>query len=866
MQAEINTLSGDSNKAVRDNLVKEIAKKEFQLFVVNTHAVAVQGENGKYYTKYIPLTPYVLENMIRNNGSIGCYQHAFHSNYIRWICMDFDCLKGKPIDLYGLYEECVRPVAIYLKERNIRFLLEFSGRRGIHVWIIFDRMISKQTGFTIINKILSDVPEVSYLINSGQWGLDKFPANGSYRKNIVGKQVKFPLSTHMNGGRSYFFEDSFAEKFDTESEEFCSEQLRIISDYVPESEGEICKKLGIEENNEVNCTLYKKYNLISSYTASADEMISILSETEVYRRIFERMRLGQTQQYDWLVVLGTFCCFDTCVDILKSIFETYPYYDAEITIDNIRKFKDKYFPATFNYLYEIYGLEIEDGIDENKTGVDYLADRLNFDIGLKERFNVNENLCVSDYNNIVSKELDYLKQNDEVISVMLVNKMNNIRKTELTKISEFAQEIKEKGCVEKITNSFLKFTVYSRLEKNDRIRNLVSLDSFNRILTTQLVLELAKEIQCKWNSYSYQISLLNKANLFYPWYSSWKRFIDQIKVYLDLPFFSNNYVVYIDLKHCYENIDILNIYREYKMSISDKGRNIFEYLCNYNDELMKSIKNGDRIGVPQGPAYARILTEIYLDRVIRDILADAELKVNFDNVELLKESYDNVQLFRYVDDIVIIAEDESVANKMYKSLCQGFVKRGLPVNMDKSKNYGMISKLSIDDRNELLHCNQFNYELMDKYSEAICLNDEKRVKMNKYLKSNPFRMELLGYYYSKYSFSIVKKHCFIGFGSKIMASREGRGKYFREFYKWLLSDSENVQYAIRKEWFKLIPVNSINFSNFVSTMYFMTQSKELAVDDIKLLLLYFLNDDFDYKKLSEEDRIVIEALKNKFPI
>lgn len=59
----------------------------------------------------------------------------------------------------------------------------------------------------------------------------------------------------------------------------------------------------------------------------------------------------------------------------------------------------------------------------------------------------------------------------------------------------------------------------------------------------------------------------------------------------------------------------------------------------YNDELMKEIQGGSRVGVPQGPAYARVLAELYLDNIVEKVCTDIE-----------KGEY---RILRYVDDIVV---------------------------------------------------------------------------------------------------------------------------------------------------------------------------------------------------------------------
>ncbi len=50
-------------------------------------------------------------------------------------------------------------------------------------------------------------------------GIRQIPATRVGSANVVGKQVKFPLSWHQNGSRSYLFEGGFETRYDIESEE-----------------------------------------------------------------------------------------------------------------------------------------------------------------------------------------------------------------------------------------------------------------------------------------------------------------------------------------------------------------------------------------------------------------------------------------------------------------------------------------------------------------------------------------------------------------------------------------------------------------------------------------------------------------------
>ena len=47
-----------------NTIIEQLAQKEYELFVVNTTAVAVQGRDGNYYAEYIPVTPFLLKYVI----------------------------------------------------------------------------------------------------------------------------------------------------------------------------------------------------------------------------------------------------------------------------------------------------------------------------------------------------------------------------------------------------------------------------------------------------------------------------------------------------------------------------------------------------------------------------------------------------------------------------------------------------------------------------------------------------------------------------------------------------------------------------------------------------------------------------------
>ena len=89
---------------MKDDLIREkIAKRLFNLFVVNPSAIAMQQKDGRYTTCYIQYDEHLLAEMVRRKGSAGCYQQS-RGGFIKWICLDFDCKRNFEASINDLNE------------------------------------------------------------------------------------------------------------------------------------------------------------------------------------------------------------------------------------------------------------------------------------------------------------------------------------------------------------------------------------------------------------------------------------------------------------------------------------------------------------------------------------------------------------------------------------------------------------------------------------------------------------------------------------------------------------------------------------------------------------------------------------------
>lgn len=827
-----------------DQLIRKIAEYEYRFFVVNNYAAGIQQSDGRYITKYIPMSPFIIENMLLQHGSMGCYQQGYKTNRIKWVCFDFDCKDKSNPDLPTLYQDYIFPFTQLLNEMKIRFLVEFSGRRGIHVWILFNTLLTKDLGFRIVCELEKRCPKLLEIKNSTEWGLDRFPATDSSRNNIVGKQVKIPLSCHRSGARSYFLNGEFNWKIDTESLEFMQEQLKILEQYETNNVKEIVEKLGLKTDKPSwGLRRYEKYKLIGKIEVTIEQIIDILSETDVFEQIFRRMKLGLAQPQDWTVLLGTLSMCDPNAQIVKNVFRTFPNYDEVKTCENIEKLGEKYFPATFGYLYHIYDIPIEDGIDESETGLHYLLRRCGLEQHLLVQFEeLNEKKTFSDLNVIVNKEKAYLKDNDEVPDVSIWNQLCNLKQYDLKFYDDLVASVMKGENPSFIPKGY---KVYTRIESPEKTRILVSLSAKERVITTDLALRLCSMLKSTWRSFSYHISYLSKQHIFYYWYSSWGKFIDHIRVFIEIPFMENYEVFYLDIKGFYDHIDFLTVYRTFENVLEGEAKNIFIFLTEYNDKLMKKLHNGRRIGVPQGPAYARIIAEMFLDQLLENVY--------------MRYDRNNFYAYRYVDDLVYFCNPDIDAKALFEDLKNSLRVCGLPINLEKSKYYGKISNLSMEDKSVLLHKDSFNYELKENEYTGTLLEYEKRKKLRNYLMKNPFNVSSLGYIFGNNTISEAQIWCMENYRKDILKSREGRGSNFRKFYIFLFQNEQYLEKVLDAEELFLLPIDSINFSNFIHCLYLSVQDRVIMPELYERIKNEYLGS-LDDKRMNESDSIIVNAL------
>lgn len=784
-------------KRIIMDIYEKISEKLFEYFVANDNIIAVQMPDGNYIPQKIKYNKFLFEKMLEKRSSLAVYQQKSYSYKIKWLCFDFD-IKNNDKSIEQLYQKYIKKLIELLEKDTVNFLVEFSGRRGIHVWIIFEQFINKDEGFNFLKYYVNKL-DLDEAFNRN-FGLDLFPAV-SYGSTKMGKAVKLPLSVHKKGGQSYFIE-KYKDKLNIEimnlDLKFLENQYNILDNY-KKNDKKILKSFGSKKNYPI---LKKQILEKVDDEFSLFEIERNIQSSFVLRQLFLRINEGLMTNLDRKIIVGVFGKWNT--NILNEIFQKQHNYNYLKTREMIEKYKSHLYPITMNHLYDLYHYQLEETIDGTKSILEFIAENMNISSEKIKEVSESENSYqINKAKVIANKELKYLNDNDEIASLIDITYFSNLYDIDFKNINE---KIDKVISGEKKINNIKDYKTYKRYEKNKNdARILVSLDPEDRIITSYLTYELSSRIKWEYNSYSYNLNYLIDENMFYPWFSSWKRFINDIELYMKFEIFEDYGLLKIDITKFYDNISLHAIYSSMIISAKSKKEkieleNILDYLIKYNDILMRKI-TGKRTGVPQGPVYARVLSEFFMSLLISKF---------FDKYPC----YDNdIQLFRYVDDIYIIYKKID-GNEFIKKFSTFIMSFGLEINFSKTYDYGLIKNMTNEDKYSLFNSSHWNYEVMSirEFDMENEDNIEENIRLfNNFINRNKeWDISDANFVLNDYVIPFYKDRYIDEYYKKIIMSKEGRGSIFTKFYEIIFNNNDKSFSFFKNKDYLLIPRDSLN--------------------------------------------------------
>ena len=661
-----------------------------------------QQSDGSYRKKTGKVTPAFIENVLRNEESIAIYQKNVDLS-INWICFDFDILKDNLESAYrGDAEKelssTVSRFCSYLESIKIPYLLEFSGNRGFHIWVTFKEHINYRAGYDIQQEIL-DKSDINY--NEKLIAIDRFPPNKTPTDG-VGLGVKMPLSKHKKSNNySYLLTKdcdlNSAIKTNTLTDNIISKSREILKCHSPISISDLERSLNVFfENYSDEHNQKKRIRKIQVERKGilASDILTLWKASKPLDLLAEKIEKSSDLSHgERVLIVGLLCNVysrdneNLSTEILHDIFSRINNYNKNITEKAISQLRNFSFP-TQTQIENTLGKKFEDDLNTKSLLETCIPKYITHE---------DATFCFSNKDIEISRaaESTYLFMNDEVQSKIVIEDLSAKSSSELLQDLEYFIDNPSKS----------NYYVHTRHEEN-KIRELVTLDASTRVATTCILKQISYylDLNENTNSHGYQINKgFSGGYIFKPWLYLWLKFISNISSALENDSYKDYYIIKTDIRSFYDTIPHDNLIRllfgDGFSPISTKIDEMDENTQRRYKDCVKSLFilseniNSSRIGLPQGPAYARYLAELYLAKI------DEEFTKRLDRGEI-------VLYQRYVDDIFIISKNKNEAKSILNELASKLSDLGLDLNEDKT----LISNIS------RFHNDFDNYRSQSKYS------------------------------------------------------------------------------------------------------------------------------------------------------
>ncbi|WP_272677693.1 TOTE conflict system archaeo-eukaryotic primase domain-containing protein [Providencia sp. PROV019] len=842
------------------------------LFSTDQDFHAEQQSNGIYIKKAGKVLSDKIEYMLKNGGSIAVYQRNMNET-VKWICYDFDILKSQ-LSLPNTEEaenelkSIVTKFCSYLKSKKINYLIEYSGNRGIHIWVTFVEKIPFKISYEITNLIL-DSAELNY--NSDLIAIDLFP-HSSKVTNSVGSCVKLPLSKHKKSNYySYFLMeineiDDF-KKFNTLSNEFIGRQQSILQKHEPMSLDDIEKIFNVFFSRSDESLYDSRVKEIILSGMTLNEMLVHWDKSRVLKNLKSSIECGKLNNQERKLLVGLLInVYDKVGSnigekLLIEILKKQKNYNDIITNKAISSLSSFYFPSQ-EQIEGILQERFNEKLNKEELLNQIFTNLISYDQGYFD-------FCKTDIEVTRNAEMKYLIQNDEAQSRKVFNEMSNIKSDEYLKsINDFINNYNDKK---------INFYTHIRKEKN-KDRSLISLECIER-LTTSIILKqmyLFFELPVNNLTHGYRVNKgFKNGYIFEQWLYLWIKFLSNISSAITNEDYSEFYIIKTDISSFYSNInhDIMSRVllesspiHTIKNKVSSLDENSLERYKRLVSICLNISKKtiGSDIGLPQGPAYARFFAETYL----------------FDIDSKFNEFLNNESIFlyqRYVDDIFIVCKNKSEAKKYFDYLNNELKLIGLKLNDDKTiikqikdftpeyDEYRSQSKYSVD-------------KVSNRYQSAT--DEEKSFAIDEFISlvSSDAKQDDYSFIFSHLKGVEEVEHFKNNEINNILVKGEGRGSLYRNLFVHILDDEKKWDYLINNEKF-----NSLQSEVLTSTIINYIEDGKVSHDKFLILMNELISKltrtslveehlfhislliglDFDYTNISKN--ILINVLK-VFPL
>lgn len=172
----------------------EDAKLLFERFVHREDVFAQQFKDGHYEPIRQPITPLNIEHHLNGDVSYGVYVVKPVENTVRWLVFDLDTMEPSAIEM--LEVAVISFLEPYVNSLS-HYWTEFSGSKGYHVWVFFDRPVDAGK---VRRWVQHDFMPLWAPDGINDYPLEVFPKQDRVDADGFGNLVKLPYGVHAKSG------------------------------------------------------------------------------------------------------------------------------------------------------------------------------------------------------------------------------------------------------------------------------------------------------------------------------------------------------------------------------------------------------------------------------------------------------------------------------------------------------------------------------------------------------------------------------------------------------------------------------------------------------------------------------------------
>lgn len=672
-------------------MIEDVKKTYLDYFKGREDYFAFQGSDF-YKPINQTLSEYYLERHLKGLVTFGIYVLTKNSN-CNFICLDIDIPKDKldsvdfrdPQQKFAyLKEKLFELKNIFENELEISedaLLLEDTGGRGYHIWLFFEEPIKGEDAIRLY-KIIRNFTDFDF---------EFFPKQPSLnRKRKLGNLIKLPLGTHQayNAQSSFFkivdstivFSDSWQRNF-----EYLRNLKKISKDKIDQLLGRyrgIFKDDKIEKFSEEDIPdieriyyggelnhLFQNCNALNDLKIKAEKGIE-LPYSEMFH--FTNILLSVEGSEEFL---------------LQKIQQSYgPKFSFDYAKTEIEKIKQLH-PTSCNKLIEqgICRGYCNDTIKEqnldpmrpNTNPLSFWLTPIKSKLSIK---NVDLIDKISDLENIKNaywKLKKYHKTEDALFyDEFDFEHFEKDMDIHIRYISSFIKNKEELPFI-----GYLKVEIPKKVNEDHEMqyRQMAYSNIFDQVIIQSIfnIVSIIFEEIFQTSSYGYRFNIekLNSEDIFCDWREFYPQFKSKVLDQNRKP--DIKYRISCDIKGYYDNIRHDILLQQIKTYIHD------DYILKMLEKIIKLYRfdENKEQGLPQGPAYARILANLYLN--------------DFDK-EIMKYTSG---YFRYVDDLFLFFKNKAQAENGLEKTIERLKDQGLQLSDDEKKKPKIIE---VSDEEELV--------------------------------------------------------------------------------------------------------------------------------------------------------------------